>query len=891
MSVRKPEHFDDTTKNAALREDGSGTISTRAMPSNNHYYTMNEFIAQAPLRDYQNIADINVGFISTVRSTTIEKCQSMDEYLSDIKNGTYKNAVEDYRNFISDKMPIELKSDAARNRKASVPCCVPHSYCTSESISNKLPQNGFMQVDIDFPSLGNLSVSKVQMKSALEACPYIFAYHKSIGGQGYVGYAYTESNINEAFWVVAEYMQSKGLYVDLSKGSGTGEKRFMSYDADLVIKEQFVPVEAVVGIDKDSIIKTYTWHKPEYKRLAKGAEKAFANWVEKNGGFDWTSSGPAAPAGLFASVVSKQKHSLTSTELMQLADWCVYLYNDELIVEQERAVWEQYLNQYGTPDAHCTKNSATASAQASAVDWTLVFPGFAVHDCTIALDSTPAEIDQHIRMLIGEKIEEEGVDSEYRKLVHSAISANVTGDEMGVLHYDFRLETPPRLLTNGDCTMLFGCSANSARSVLGTGIDAVWLYSTEPLIGNRHPLSLDRDRRRLTYNPFAKLPEVRNISTATTDEDCEWALWTLFESLAGSREEGETLLDYLSAHWQGLAIGKHQRNRVNDIVIVGEPATGKDLFFDILARSFPAVYCAMTDADLDPDCKGNDKLFTSSLLLMNEAEGSKRKVDNATFKQFCDSPTHRYRGMGKGAVDRPRVGLCIRVCNVLGLTVDGSTARKIAFFQSGASTYDLVTQKPLDPAKSDRLLSILKTGNFILWFRQLLSNRHVEVERVLYGHGCKNFRANNASGLYTLLQAIEAGETTLELSGIFGTFLGVKDLSDYIKKSTVAREAGERPSTKINEMIKTGQLQWQERRHQGGRLYGYELPAQEHKVFLAAQQPAIAPPSEHTDEQLAEIHQQLPSAGEQAQSASHVPKTITIRKFDPSQLSRCGGRT
>jgi hypothetical protein len=138
----------------------------------------------------------------------------------------------------------------------------------------------------------------------------------------------------------------------------------------------------------------------------------------------------------------------------------------------------------------------------------------------------------------------------------------------------------------------------------------------------------------LPYNPFAKLPEVQNLNSGITMEDCEWALWTLFESLVGSREEGEVLLDYLAAHWQGLAIGKHQRNRVNDIVIVGEPATGKDLFFDVLTRSFPAVYSTMTDADLEPECKGNDKLFTSSLLLMNEDEGSKRKVDNATFKRF-----------------------------------------------------------------------------------------------------------------------------------------------------------------------------------------------------------------------------------------------------------------
>jgi hypothetical protein len=55
----------------------------------------------------------------------------------------------------------------------------------------------------------------------------------------------------------------------------------------------------------------------------------------------------------------------------------------------------------------CTKNSAVGSAVASATDWTLVFPGFAVHHCTTTLDSTLSEIDNAIRVLIGEEWEEE----------------------------------------------------------------------------------------------------------------------------------------------------------------------------------------------------------------------------------------------------------------------------------------------------------------------------------------------------------------------------------------------------------------------------------------------------------------------------------------------------
>jgi hypothetical protein len=201
-------------------------------------------------KDYSDIADINVGYISAVSKKTIERVQSLDGYLQQMKNGTYKETVENYRAYISNKMPVALKSDDARNQKAATPCCVPHSNSTTLSVSNKLSQNGLMQVDVDRPNLGNLYVSEEQITAALNACPYIFAYHKSIGNEGYVGYAYTTDPISESFWVVADDLQSRDLHVDLSKGSGTGEKRFMSYDPDLVIKEQFTPVKSVV------------WHRP-----------------------------------------------------------------------------------------------------------------------------------------------------------------------------------------------------------------------------------------------------------------------------------------------------------------------------------------------------------------------------------------------------------------------------------------------------------------------------------------------------------------------------------------------------------------------------------------------------------------------------------------------------
>jgi hypothetical protein len=219
----------------------------------------------------------------------------------------------------------------------------------------------------------------------------------------------------------------------------------------------------------------------------------------------------------------------------------------------------------------------------------------------------------------------------------------------------------------------------------------------------------------------------------------------------------------------------------------------------------------------------------------------------------------------------------------LGLTVDASTARKIAFFQSGPSTYDLVTQTPLDPVKSSRLLEVLNTGNFILWFRQLLGSRQVKVEKVLHGHGCEKFRDNNPSRLFALLKAIEAGETVV---CTIGRFIPLSVLTKRIRESTAAREAGERPSIKINEMIRTGQLQWEEQRYPGGRLHGYYMPAQE-TVAPTHLSIVQAPPAEGVDEQH-EAQKQLHIVEENTSSISNLPTLRNTKRYIPPEMRHHG---
>lgn len=767
------------------------------------------------MRDFASIAGLRVGYLPSVNTNNVSEVQTLEQYLEDIRSGRYAEQVQHYRDAIEALSPAETKAGDIKAIKSSIPCCIPHSSDTGR-VCNALPQNGLMQVDIDRPSLGNLYVTDQQIVEAMEACPHIFAYHRSVGGTGYVGYAYTDDPIDKAFWMVAKNIQERGLCVDLSKGYGTGDKRFMSYDPDLVIKEQFKPVEAISGVDKASIVKAYVWHR--HKTLINDTEKAFEGWMSKHGGFDWQSFGPASPAGLFAGVVSKHRHGLSQDELMQMADWLVFKYTNENIVQKDRKCWLDHLDRFGS---FVPVQVSKVDKPEGGDDWELVLPGLAVHYSKDPGNGKFDECDAFIDELVADC---GGAGRSREGMKRTAVSVNVLGEQTGLLHYDYKNGGAPTLLDNGTVAMLFGCSTTKARSVLGVGMTSVWRFVSRPRIADRQLLSLNVAEKVITHNFFSHLPPVLNIVDNVSDEDCEWACGTLLEPLVGSRDEGEVILDYLAGHWQGVADGAHPRGRVNDIVIKGHPATGKDLFCGVLTRTFPAVYGGMTYADLDEDCKGNDRLFDSSLLINNEGEGRKGKLANAVFKKFSDSPTWRQRAMRQGAADRVRPGLCITLCNSLGLTVDASTARKIAFFQSGESTYDLKTQKPLDPAKSERLVRILQTGNFILWFRNLLATRPVDVQSVVNGHGCDKFRAADASMLFELLMAIEAGETSLEFSGEYSNFVKLEDLTNYISSSGAARDAGVRPSVKINTMIAADQLRWKERRNPSNRLTGYELP-------------------------------------------------------------------
>jgi hypothetical protein len=707
---------------------------------------MKDSTLQAHVLDYSEIADIEVGYISIVKSKSIESVQSFNNYLSDIKNGKYKDAVESYRTIINGKMPIELKCEAVRKYKTSVPCCVPHSCCTTLPISNSLPQNGFMQVDIDFPSLGNLYVSKEQIIAALEACPYIFAYHKSIGGEGYVGYAYSKDSINQSFWVVAEDMQRRGLHVDLSKGVGTGEKRFMSYDSDLVIKEQFMPIQAISGLNKESIVKEHIWHKPSIKRLVKDTEKAFANWVAKNGGFDWTSTGPAAPAGLLANAVSQHQHILNPAELMQLADWCVYLYNDEFIVEKDRAVWEQYLSRYGK----VTQSNSGCNTQSNTGETAQILESNGIFVTSVTFfNENKSKSDTHRVMLLdrGKQI----ITKSFRNQSNKSLLLRVVGGEKHYLTLYLQGDAQFEWHSKTSVTSVDGKVTNWLKSFKS---EDSYTYIRDDNPANLNEWEIDLGYRTIIHNTMST-PRFRTTTykdeVEVTEEDCRW-YWQQMKENRDGKYGGDW--DYLENSLAYMVQGLYRKHgRPCTILIADEGGTAKK----DLSVAIWNIIAGVTRNSLDkleigkPGCVA---LFQSSIVIADESEDL-TKADLGVLKNICDATFDTKRSLYSNEETAEIRSLLIVMTNTLKIPLNRSYIRKFAYLgageSKGGSNAEFNTE---DEARFKRLSLSPRVHEY--WYDHLMALK-VDVYKATTKYGTERLQEDNMDDLLEELRLIEAG--------------------------------------------------------------------------------------------------------------------------------------
>ncbi len=144
---------------------------------------------------------------------------SISAYLDDVKNGRWEKEVYEYR--------------AGKREKTSLPGVTPSGVFTYRSSGNLVSHSGILVLDFDkqdndyFPA------------DAVAADPYVYAFHRSAGGEGYAVYIKIDAAKHaEMYLALEKYFADTYQVIADPSGKDIGRFRFVSFDDELWRNEQ-----------------------------------------------------------------------------------------------------------------------------------------------------------------------------------------------------------------------------------------------------------------------------------------------------------------------------------------------------------------------------------------------------------------------------------------------------------------------------------------------------------------------------------------------------------------------------------------------------------------------------------------------------------------------------
>jgi hypothetical protein len=192
----------------------------------------------------QQVVLLPISFQSQANSPSIEKEVSIGEIIKEIKYGKYAKEIEGLRKTLAAGDIKKYTND----KKYLAGVTFSATFEGSRKKDNLKNYNSIIVIDID-----KLSPSQIQpVKDDLNACPYVFTFWLSPSMNGYKGLVYiqypdsvpqNEKHIyhKKAFLTLTQYFQ-KEFNIELdNSGSDIPRLCFLSYDKDLVFKDDIIP--------------------------------------------------------------------------------------------------------------------------------------------------------------------------------------------------------------------------------------------------------------------------------------------------------------------------------------------------------------------------------------------------------------------------------------------------------------------------------------------------------------------------------------------------------------------------------------------------------------------------------------------------------------------------
>jgi len=139
---------------------------------------------------------------------------TIDAFLDGIQNGRWESEVLNYR--------------AGRLQKIALPAATPSGTFSSRGASNLIQHSGFIVLDFDAKD------NAVFPADAIACDPYVYAFHKSVSGEGYAVYIKIEGDKHrESFEALEKYFADNYQVLLDQSGKDVSRMRYVSHDPEV----------------------------------------------------------------------------------------------------------------------------------------------------------------------------------------------------------------------------------------------------------------------------------------------------------------------------------------------------------------------------------------------------------------------------------------------------------------------------------------------------------------------------------------------------------------------------------------------------------------------------------------------------------------------------------
>lgn len=165
---------------------------------------------------------MNISLFNRAYEKSPESTQTIDQFLDDVKNGKYKEQVEQIRSEENKEIKRKLKVDL-------LPAVSTSGVFNQRNQDGLLEHSGFISIDID----------GVDTIKGIEHDEYTYASARSVGGNGFfvIVKINPEKHKESFLWLAEYYYKTYGIMVDTAP-QNVASLRFHSYDPDLIINKK-----------------------------------------------------------------------------------------------------------------------------------------------------------------------------------------------------------------------------------------------------------------------------------------------------------------------------------------------------------------------------------------------------------------------------------------------------------------------------------------------------------------------------------------------------------------------------------------------------------------------------------------------------------------------------